>query len=460
MWWRGHHNIGATWRNSRMIFRVARWIARPASSADAAYPPQSTAQTIASSPWASHEPFPQHHRRLRFPLVTPGQSVGHPRQLSPTRHAGASNKKTPGSNHRQPGAERTLFSTDGQSVTVQPRPGSGASDAMPPDNSTDMATRARRDAAHPISRATCPLLVGGLCTVFFACADTTSGGGRTPADASGSDSPDVAEADTRADDAAVQDTSGERDAPPTDDDADDADRQDGADGDGPDSGDVAEAGAIADARDIDPGGDASEDDISEGDPADGGDAADGEDSRDAVDSDDTGPDRGEIGEIVIELAWPEEMAFPEGRTDLDLHFAHPFANSGDWDGDGADEPWFDMPFDCFWFNGSPPWGSLDPIVDDDPSWTDLGTSEERISMNNAEPGNDYRVAVHSFGRAAEGTAPGRLRIWVRGDLVLDETRELAALDLWDVGSIAWPAGTLTRCDDDCLAADYAHPLFP
>jgi hypothetical protein len=95
--------------------------------------------------------------------------------------------------------------------------------------------------------------------------------------------------------------------------------------------------------------------------------------------------------IHVELLWTTEGdpdqtdAGPEAGVDLDLHFAHPFAIYGpDVDGDGAPDPWFDVPFDCFWFNAHPNWGSLNPAVDDNPGLdrddTD-GAGPENINLN-------------------------------------------------------------------------------
>ena len=76
--------------------------------------------------------------------------------------------------------------------------------------------------------------------------------------------------------------------------------------------------------------------------------------------------------IHVELLWhtpgdPDETdEGPEAGADLDLHFVHPLAEGPDLDGDGLPDGWFDEPFDCFWFNQFPNWGSLDPLTDDDP----------------------------------------------------------------------------------------------
>ncbi len=55
------------------------------------------------------------------------------------------------------------------------------------------------------------------------------------------------------------------------------------------------------------------------------------------------------------------------------------------DGDGSPDGWFDQPFDCFWFNAHPEWGSFDPTYSDDPDLyrddTD-GAGDKRVPVPN------------------------------------------------------------------------------
>jgi hypothetical protein len=97
--------------------------------------------------------------------------------------------------------------------------------------------------------------------------------------------------------------------------------------------------------------------------------------------------------IHVELLWTTEgdpnqtNEGPKAGADLDLHFAHQFATDhghADFDLDGAPDPWFDVPFDCFWFNAHPNWGSQNPTVDDnpglDPEDSD-GAGPETLNLN-------------------------------------------------------------------------------
>jgi len=157
--------------------------------------------------------------------------------------------------------------------------------------------------------------------------------------------------------------------------------------------------------------------------------------------------------LHVELLWttpgdddPTDEG-PSAGTDLDLHFAHPYAAMDDLDGDGAPDPWFSAPYDCYWFNRSPDWGSLDPNVDDDPSLdrddTDGGGPE---NLNLQEPQVDpqapfvYRVGVHYWDDHGFGPAFATLRVYVYSTLVLEVPDvELHEGDLWDAATIEWPS---------------------
>lgn len=154
--------------------------------------------------------------------------------------------------------------------------------------------------------------------------------------------------------------------------------------------------------------------------------------------------------LHVELLWdtpndPDQTdEGPEAGADLDLHFVHPYAGGPDLDADGAPDGWFDQPFDCFWFNPYPQWGSFDPAVDDDPSLeredTD-GAGPEILTLNIPENGRTYRVGVHTWHDHELGPSYATLRIFLYGELVWERTGvKLANHDLWEAVTIAWPSG--------------------
>lgn len=146
--------------------------------------------------------------------------------------------------------------------------------------------------------------------------------------------------------------------------------------------------------------------------------------------------------IAVELYWP---ITPDAATStqLDLHFAHPYAVQSDLDGDGKPDPWYDPTYDCFWANLNPNWGSLDPDIDDDPhSGADNGVQHVRLAL--PEDGHTYSVGVHDFQDAGFGATAATLNIYVYGQLVWNMTSTpLQTLDLWYAARISWPDGEVT-----------------
>jgi hypothetical protein len=157
--------------------------------------------------------------------------------------------------------------------------------------------------------------------------------------------------------------------------------------------------------------------------------------------------------IHVELLWhtpndPDQAdEGPEAGADLDLHFVHPFAQGYDIDGDGTPDGYFDNPFDTFWFNDTPEWGSLDPAVDDNPSLdrddTD-GAGPENLNLNMPQDGLTYKVGVHYWADHGFGASDATVRIYLQQVLVFEQTLEgLTDCDLWEVAKISWPSGQIT-----------------
>lgn len=177
--------------------------------------------------------------------------------------------------------------------------------------------------------------------------------------------------------------------------------------------------------------------------------------------------------IHVELLWhtpndtDETDEGPEAGADVDLHFLHPFATGLDVDGDGAPDGWFDNPFDCFWFNNKPDWGSHEAAIDDDPGLdrddTD-GAGPENLNLNIPEDGLTYRVGVHYWNDHGFGPSYATVRIYIMSVLVFEvDDVELVNHDLWEVATVAWPSGDVTAVTDATggykITPDYEHPLF-
>jgi hypothetical protein len=157
--------------------------------------------------------------------------------------------------------------------------------------------------------------------------------------------------------------------------------------------------------------------------------------------------------IHVELLWntpndPDQTdEGPESGADLDLHFLHPFAAGNDCDGDDEPDGWFDLPFDAFWFNPQPEWGSFDPAVADNPGLdrddTD-GAGPENLNLDVPQDGSAYRVGVHYWDDHGFGPSFATVRVYIYGQLVweLSDVKMLDR-DLWDAATIDWPSGKVS-----------------
>ena len=177
--------------------------------------------------------------------------------------------------------------------------------------------------------------------------------------------------------------------------------------------------------------------------------------------------------IHVELHWntpndPDQTdEGPEAGADVDLHFLHPYASGPDLDGDGVPDGWFDQPFDCFWFNPTPNWGSFDPSVDDDPGLdrddTD-GAGPENLNLNIPEDGKTYRIGVHYWHDHGYGPSYVTLRIYIYAMLVWEvKDLKLVNHDMWDAATIEWESGQVTSLTTEGglykITPDYQNPFF-
>ncbi|MCB9733680.1 MAG: hypothetical protein H6745_13855 [Deltaproteobacteria bacterium] len=160
-------------------------------------------------------------------------------------------------------------------------------------------------------------------------------------------------------------------------------------------------------------------------------------------------------QLHVELLWrtpadeDETDDGPDAGSDLDLHFLRP----------GAD--WFDAAGDVYWHNAEPNWGSIDPLVDDDPSLdrddTD-GAGPENMNVDVLADGA-YRVGVHYWDDHGFGASFATLRVYAHGTLVFTcEDVELAPGDLWEVGTVTMPGLVVSgSCGDEAITHDFYLP---
>ena len=125
--------------------------------------------------------------------------------------------------------------------------------------------------------------------------------------------------------------------------------------------------------------------------------------------------------IVVELTWqtpgdPDESdTGPEAGSDLDLHFAHPNALQS------QELPWMNQPWDCFWFNPNPNWGSVDSAEDDPIMLLDDvdGAGPEVITLPIPENDTLYHVGVHHWNDNGYGPSVASVRVWIAGQLAAE-----------------------------------------
>lgn len=162
--------------------------------------------------------------------------------------------------------------------------------------------------------------------------------------------------------------------------------------------------------------------------------------------------------IQVQLLWEpinEEDTLRERSADLDVHMIHPNATG-----------WFTQPYDCFFNNPDPDWGQLEnpqdnPFLDiDDFS----GTGPENLSLATPENtdilGGEYMVGVDYYSQTDRvdgyeyGPVRAFVRIFINGVLAWDYTEEgdpgfkemRAVHHFWEVASISWPSGIVTKVD--------------
>lgn len=179
-----------------------------------------------------------------------------------------------------------------------------------------------------------------------------------------------------------------------------------------------------------------------------------------------------LAAIVIELNWstPEDEdqsdTGPEAGTDLDLHLAHPSAMTDE----GI--AWMESPWDCFWFNPNPNWGSL-TSPDDDPSMvlddTD-GQGPEIIALYGPDMDATYTIGAHYWNDNGYGDSLVSIRVWVAGQLAATLPSEgengegpdaitLSEGDLWEAATVHWPSGEVIELLDEDSGEPLVTPNF-
>ncbi|MEZ4269842.1 MAG: hypothetical protein R3F39_26075, partial [Myxococcota bacterium] len=185
--------------------------------------------------------------------------------------------------------------------------------------------------------------------------------------------------------------------------------------------------------------------------------------------------RARIGsDIRIDLTWttpgdpdPTDNG-PQASADLDLHFAHPWAEGEDLDGNGVFDGWFDLLYDCFWFNPNPNWGSPDPAFSKGPHLlgdSESGSVSEVVRMFPHDEALEYKVGVHAWNDNGFGGSLATVRVRIGGAVVFEAAEvPLEPLAMWEVATIKWPSGAVTPLTDvfgkPRILPHYDPAIFP
>ncbi len=174
--------------------------------------------------------------------------------------------------------------------------------------------------------------------------------------------------------------------------------------------------------------------------------------------------------VHVELLWdtpsdPDQTDVgPAAGADMDLHFANYLASGPDLDCDGTGDPWFNNPFDCFWFNNSPEWGSANKAIKDDPT-LDLddtdGAGPENLNLEHPEGTPDltrwYAIGVHYWNDHGYGVSFTTITVYLFGAVALKIDKiSMNPLDMWYVGKLNWP-NQLTGTSTPPLTVCYQTP---
>jgi hypothetical protein len=157
--------------------------------------------------------------------------------------------------------------------------------------------------------------------------------------------------------------------------------------------------------------------------------------------------------VHVELTWdtPNDLdqsdTGPGKGADMDLHFASYKATTGpDKDCDGVGDPWMNNPYDCFWFNQAPEWGSADPAVHDNPT-LDLddadGAGPENLNLEQPEGTLAapiwYAIGVDYFNDHGFGQSLANVKVYLYGALAVGIDKvQMDPWSWWYVGKLNWP----------------------
>lgn len=135
--------------------------------------------------------------------------------------------------------------------------------------------------------------------------------------------------------------------------------------------------------------------------------------------------------IHVELFWNT------GESDLDLHMVR------------SGSEFFEEPGDVCYCNQNPEWGDTSSDADDPTLDIDVTTGHGPEHINIEDPAEDtYTIYVHYFLDNGGGPTTATVRIFLEGELAIEAYGLVENKEVWEVGTISWPDGTVTLSDAD------------
>ncbi len=144
--------------------------------------------------------------------------------------------------------------------------------------------------------------------------------------------------------------------------------------------------------------------------------------------------------IYIQLTWNTPTIpnpTPDTSPDLDLYYFHSNAQS-----------WNDDTWAVYWSRKTQTWDSGKATLETenlDPS-SPWGPVTEVVTHTNPADGS-YRIGVHYAPTGDRGPTNATIRIYIQGQLKYSlPDQQMTKNQLWHIGDLHWPSGTLTKCD--------------
>lgn len=140
----------------------------------------------------------------------------------------------------------------------------------------------------------------------------------------------------------------------------------------------------------------------------------------------------------------------------------------DLDGDENPDPWFDALFDTSWFNASPNWANLAPLVDDNPMLLrddSDGKGPQIIVLNNPEA-EEYEISVYATKDSGFGNSLATITVWSEGTMVHTGSASLREREryMWWVSKVLGGSASfiphIGATTQFRITSSYEPPSFP